>query len=108
MRKFVEIADTVGKRVCKNVLYKVSCKYVLFFQKREFSSELREYSLESHYGRDFHVSVITRTNCRNVKVPGMHGCKADKVTQIQSQIRSSDENVQIFVIFGQSDRSRIT
>ena len=43
-------------------------------------------------GRDFRVLVITHTNCRNVKVPGMHGCKADKVTQINLQIRFSDEN----------------
>ena len=32
----------------------------------------------------------------------MHGCKADKVTQIQLQLRYPDENTQIFVIFGQS------
>ena len=52
--------------------------------------------------------MITRTNCRNVKVSGMHGCKADKVTQIQLQIRSSDKNAQIFVIFGQFDGLRLT
>ena len=32
--------------------------------------------------------MITHTNCRNVKVPGMHGYPADKVTQIQLQIHS--------------------
>ena len=55
-----------------------------------------------------HVSVITRTNCRNVMDPGMHGYKADKVTQIQLQICSSDKNAQISVIFGQFDGSRLT
>ena len=71
------------------------CKYIVFFfRKRSFSSDLWEYSLESRYGRDFRVSVITHTSCRNVKVPGMHGYKADKVTQIQSQIRSSVESAQ--------------
>ena len=40
--------------------------------------------------------------------PGIHGYKADKVTQIQLQIRSSDENAQISVIFGQFDGSRLT
>ena len=28
----------------------------------------------------------------------MHGCRADKVTQIQSQIRTLYENAQVFVI----------
>ena len=56
----------------------------------------------------FRVSVITHTNCRNVMDPGMHGCRADKVTQIQSQIRTLYENAQVFIIFGQFDRSRIT
>ena len=40
--------------------------------------------------------------------PGMHGCRADKVTQIQSQIHTLYENAQVFVILGQFDRSRIT
>ena len=63
--------------------------------------------MESHYSRDFRVSVITHANCRNVMDPGMHGCRADKVTQIQSQIRSLHENA-VFIIFGQFDGSRPT
>ena len=40
--------------------------------------------------------------------PGMHGYRADKVTQIQSQISILYENAQVFVIFGQIDRLWIT
>ena len=30
----------------------------------------------------------------------MHGCRADKVTQIQSQIRTLYTNAQVFIILG--------
>ena len=80
LKTFTEIVDTIGRSECENVLYKVFVNTLFFFQKRKFSSELWEHSLDSRYGRDFCVLVITHTNCRNVKVPGMHGCKADKVT----------------------------
>ena len=36
--------------------------------------------------------------CRHEVDLGMHGCRPDKVTQNQLQIRSPDENAQIFII----------
>ena len=41
MRTFVKIVDTVGKRVCKYVLYKLFVNTLFyFFRKKEFPSEL--------------------------------------------------------------------
>ena len=69
MKTFAEIMDTAGRSKCENALYKVFVNMLFPFQKRKFSSELREYSLELCNCKNFRVLVITLTNCRNVKSP---------------------------------------
>ena len=45
MRTFAKIADTVGKKMCES--YVLSLVNMFYFREQEFSSELREDSLNS-------------------------------------------------------------
>ena len=54
------------------------------------------------------MTVVTHTNCRHVVDPGMHGCRADKVTQIQLPNTFSRRKCTNFCNFWPVDGLRIT
>ena len=80
--------------MCKNILYKVFVNTFFFSENGVFLANCENIRWNRVIAEIFRVSLNTHTNCRYVMNPGMHGCRTDKVTQIQSQICDVHENAQ--------------